>query len=58
MAVLMEYIVALIYLYIGLSISGFVQADDDSVPKSTDIGNGYQESGEVKRDHGSEEATL
>jgi hypothetical protein len=54
----MEYIVAFIYLYIGLSISGFVQADDDSAPKSTDIGTGYQESGEVKRDHGSEEATL
>jgi hypothetical protein len=54
---LMEYIVALIYLYIGLSISRLVQADDDSVPKSTEIGMGYQESGEVKRYYGSDEVT-
>jgi hypothetical protein len=54
----MESIVALIYLYIGLSISRLVPADSDSAPKSTDIDTGYQESGEVKRDYGSEEVNL
>jgi hypothetical protein len=58
MSVLMEYIVALIYLYIGFSISRLGQIDGDSVSKRTDIGTGYQESGEAKRDYGLEEATL
>jgi hypothetical protein len=58
MSVLMEYIVALIYIYIGFSISRLGQVDGDSVSKRTDIGTGYQESGEVKRDYGLEEATL
>jgi hypothetical protein len=58
MSLLMEYIVALMYLYIGFSISRLGQVDGDSVTKSTGIDTRYQESGEAKGDYGSEEATL
>jgi hypothetical protein len=58
MSLLMEYIVELMYLYIGFSISRLGQVDADSVTKSTGIDTRYQESGEVKRDYESEEATL
>jgi hypothetical protein len=58
MAVLMEYIVALIYIYIGFSISRIALVDSVSVPKPASIGARHQESREVKRDYESEEAAL
>jgi hypothetical protein len=46
MALLMEYFVVAIYLYIGLRISrDQPDRDDNGVPKNTDLGVGDQEYG-------------
>jgi hypothetical protein len=46
MALLMEYFVVAIYLYIGLKIShDQPDLDNNGVPKDTDFGVGNQESG-------------